>query len=689
MLKGLTQSVALGAPNVYRLPDEVRRTLGAERMDVCAFVGVSARGPCRVPQEPEACDQDQIPLLTIDEYKQSTGKVCRRSVAVAVSSWDEYLRLYGGFEGPGRLPYAVSIFFEQGGQKAYIVRIVHEYDSPCNFLAVAKGEISNISYTGGAVLLYAKNEGSWGNQLKAALGFTTTPLLLLDGSSNSELNLPMDEVHPAGTLLRLTVPVSATKQKYEFRFVTYQGERGLESSDQHQRFLRLNTAVDDVPITAEVVEGDLLLEDGNGFQERFNRLGLSAGHPRWMAKILYQQSELVNPDAGWKDSELIPVDAHAVPFDPVRRLSENPTLFNKKPVEDRYEDINHDDFFDFNWVQGNPLPGDGIQALTHISELSSVAVPDLYVPESLTEAFEAESVTSLAGAEFTTCFDLPSVDDSIQTIIPELPGLMLDPAVASDLKQIITLQTRLVDFAAQQQQFVVLLDVPPGLNQNSILTWRSNFQSSYAAAYYPWLKISDLNDGRNTLIQINPSAVAAGIIARQEFNFGVPHGPANVIAAQVVKVDEMMSPQRHDQLHPLGINIFLQQRDGVWLSAARTLSRDPDYRQLSVRRLMTMLKRVLAQQMFWVVFEPNNRSLWSDIRHLLENFLRQLFIAGAFKGRNEEQAFFVRCDGDLNHQRVRDAGQLIVEIGVAPAEPLEFIVVRIVRNGDGTLVVQS
>ena len=70
-----------------------------------------------------------------------------------------------------------------------------------------------------------------------------------------------------------------------------------------------------------------------------------------------------------------------------------------------------------------------------------------------------------------------------------------------------------------------------------------------------------------------------------------------------------------------------------------------------------------------------------------ENFLRQLFTAGAFKGRRESEAFFVRCDGELNHRRVLDAGQLIVEIGVAPAEPLEFIVVRIVRDGDGTLAV--
>jgi hypothetical protein len=104
---------------------------------------------------------------------------------------------------------------------------------------------------------------------------------------------------------------------------------------------------------------------------------------------------------------------------------------------------------------------------------------------------------------------------------------------------------------------------------------------------------------------------------------------------------------------------------------------------------MSMLQRVLLRQMAWVVFEPNNPSLWSDLRNLLENFLRQLFIAGAFRGRREREAFFVRCDAELNTRQVLDSGRLIVEIGVAPAEPLEFIVVRIVRDGDGTLAVES
>jgi phage tail sheath protein FI len=86
-----------------------------------------------------------------------------------------------------------------------------------------------------------------------------------------------------------------------------------------------------------------------------------------------------------------------------------------------------------------------------------------------------------------------------------------------------------------------------------------------------------------------------------------------------------------------------------------------------------------------MVFEPNNAALRADVRYLLESYLRQLYRVDAFRGATENSAFFVRCDDELNSQRVLDAGQLIVEVGVAPAEPLEFIVLRIARGGDGTL----
>ena len=178
--------------------------------------------------------------------------------------------------------------------------------------------------------------------------------------------------------------------------------------------------------------------------------------------------------------------------------------------------------------------------------------------------------------------------------------------------------------------------------------------------------------------------MAAGV-ARREVLYGVPFGPSNELAAGVVDVDDVVSPPRHDELHPAGVNVFLRERDGIRLTAARTLSLDRDYRQLSVRRLMTMLRRVLEQQTQWMVFEPNTESLRGDVELMLESYLRGLYRANAFQGATESEAFFVHCDDALNPQPVVDAGRLVAEIGVAPAEPLEFIVLRLSRDGDGTV----
>ncbi|NHN38323.1 phage tail sheath family protein [Pseudomaricurvus alcaniphilus] len=674
MAYGGITGIALGAPNVYRAPDLRQRLLNPARMDVCAFVGVAPRGPCRVPIEPDACVPGRVYL--------EASRPRQRSVAVAVESWTDYQRLYGGFEGPGRLPYAVASFFEQGGRRAYIARIVHHYGNSDDLAACARAILPDFISSAAIPALEAKSEGSWGNGLRAAVGYSSTPLAISSASSSSELIVDIEADVPLGSLLRLTVMIAGSPQ-YELRFVVQQGRRGNATGSQTERYLRFDSALTAAPVLAEIIEADILLEDGRGLRERFNRLGLSSEHPRWLAAVLYRESELVNPVDGWLESTLWPTDSHAMPRDPVKRLVDIPIQF--EGGVDRYQDIHVDDFFDSGWVLGDPRPGAGIHALTHLRDLSQLVVPDLYVPEALPENLPDFTPVSVAGAEFATCVDIDTPAQTFTQLAASLPGLALDPSLPADLKIIIELQQKVVRLAEILREFIVLLDVPPGLSQAAIANWRMQFNSAFAAAYYPWLLQNNLQDQRAGLILLNPSAAAAGIIARQELKFGVPHGPANVVANNIVKVDETISPARHDQLHPLGINIYLQQPLGVWLSAARTLSLDPAYRQLSVRRLMTMLRRTLEQQMQWLVFEPNHPDLWAEVRHMLNNLLRGLFRQGAFKGRSAEEAYFVRCDASLNTQQVLDAGQLIVEIGVAPTEPLEFIVVRLTRGSDGTL----
>ena len=185
--------VPFSAPGVYREPQSPLRALTGMRMDVCGFAGVAPRGPARVPLVDEhwpdtrPCTEAARPKL--------------RSVAVAVESFDEYRRRYGGFEGPGLLPYAVASFFEQGGRRAWISRIVHRYGGPADDLGVASGVLAGVSPTAG---LRARNEGVWGNSLRASLTLRAIPANYLRAEKR-RLTLESSAEIFSVCLLRLTL----------------------------------------------------------------------------------------------------------------------------------------------------------------------------------------------------------------------------------------------------------------------------------------------------------------------------------------------------------------------------------------------------------------------------------------------------------------------------------------------------
>ena len=648
-------------------------------MDVCAFAGIAPRGPARTPYT----DDDWLEAgLDPDRLRGALGtSMCvdpdrprRRSIAVAVDSWDDYTRLYGEFEGPGRLPYAVAAFFDQGGRRAYVVRIVHDYGDGSDGGTASTG-IDRLRIDGveRPLVLRARNEGSWGNSLSARLSYAVRPLPFAAASA-SELITSPGLAPAAGTLLRLRL----TGGTPVLRMVAGVDEVRDLASRAWQAVVRFDLTAGGPPASGEIVEATLDLDDGDGRAETYAGLALGGVHPQRVAAVLCDQSELLYPDASWAYADLVPVDPALPPL----------ATGAFSGGADAYSDLVPGDFFDPAWIPGDEGPASGVHALTRLTDVSSLVTPDLYEPSPLPELDSILDPPTLAGPTFAPCLD-PDEGPPQALQPPELIGLLLDPTDANELARIVDYQQRVVALADELASFVALLDVPPGLDQRGIVAWRSNFASAFAAAYHPWLDVAHPRDGRNATVRLNPSAYGAGIIAQREWADGVPFGPSNEIAVGAVDVADDVSPARHDELHPLGINVFLRRRDGIELTAARTLSLDPAYRQLSVRRLMTMLVRTLSQEMQWVVFEPNGDSLQADLRHLLRGYLRRLYRANAFAGATEDEAFFVRCDATLNTQGVVDAGQLIAQIGVAPAEPLEFIVVQLTHDGDGTLVVQG
>jgi phage tail sheath protein FI len=133
--------------------------------------------------------------------------------------------------------------------------------------------------------------------------------------------------------------------------------------------------------------------------------------------------------------------------------------------------------------------------------------------------------------------------------------------------------------------------------------------------------------------------------------------------------------------------VFRVERDGFRLSAARTLASDADYRQLSIRRLMTMLELTIDRQAQALVFEPNTAALRRDLTFTIAQLLREMQRRGAFAGATDADSFFVRCDDTLNPRASQELGRLIAEVGVAPAAPLEYLVLRLTQDQTGRVQV--
>lgn len=659
----------LGAPGIHRSPESRLRELGGVRMDIAAFVGVAPRGPVRERVLDEVSRNGQPDSRWVRRL--------RRTVPVVVESFDDYRRWFGGFEGPGLLPYAVASFFENGGRRAYVARIVHQYATAAeNGARKSLGTVAGVWVTepgnpAKPLQVRARSEGVWGNGLRASMEFRYSPLNVTEFALVT-LRVPEGTSLGLGATLRLTLSNGAI----EFRSVTVLLEERGGPTTPGSWSATLSAPASALPVEAEIVEASLTIEDSDDARrtEKYSGIGLNPVHPRWLRNELAHDSRLVVPDESWPES------CSLEPW-------ETPVAAYFSGGVDDYAAIVPEDFFDTTWVSGDEEPGDGVTSVAGLADLSLLVVPDLYSPGPLAPVEPVVPAEPPASPQFETCGTRAAWKEIAQAIEVDLTGLRLDPE--TDLAEIERWQRALVDFATEERSFIVLLDVPPRLSPRQIQSWRGRFHSAYAAAYHPWLKVTRTDDARDTLIEVTPSAAAAGIIAQREIALGVPHGPANVLTAGVVDVSEVVADAIHDDLHPLGINVFLRERDGIRLTAARTLSRETAWRQLSVRRLVTMIRRALEQQMEWVVFEPNNARLRSEMRRLVSGYLRRLFQAGAFRGATEQEAFFVRCDEGLNPRQVVDAGQLITHVGVAPAEPLEFIVLRLLRDGDGTLTLED
>jgi phage tail sheath protein FI len=211
--------------------------------------------------------------------------------------------------------------------------------------------------------------------------------------------------------------------------------------------------------------------------------------------------------------------------------------------------------------------------------------------------------------------------------------------------------------------------------------------NGYGAQYWPWITMRDPLSEKGAEVIVPPSGHIAGIYARTDATRGVHKAPANETVRGALNVSYQVTREEQAELNQVGINcIRFFTREGILVWGARTLAdAASEWRYVNVRRLFNLVEESIGLGTRWVVFEPNDRTLWKSIERDIRAFLRLLWRDGALMGRTPEEAFFVHCNEETNPRESIDAGIVMTRIGIAPVKPAEFVVFRIGQYAGGTI----
>ena len=256
-------------------------------------------------------------------------------------------------------------------------------------------------------------------------------------------------------------------------------------------------------------------------------------------------------------------------------------------------------------------------------------------------------------------------------------AIVMTPAAAADATNHQAIVAELQKHCLRMRYRIGIVDAREGMALSEVREFRSNFDDSRLALYYPWVTIADPTGARKT-INVPPAGFIAGVYANTDVTRGVHKSPANEPVIGALGFAQDINRFQQELLNPEGINClrsFPGRGHRVW--GGRTLSSDPEWKYVNVRRYFLYLERSIEKSTQWVVFEPNGERLWANVRATVEDFLYNEWFTGRLLGPTPKHAYFVRCDRSTMTQNDLDNGRLVCEIGVAPLKPAEFVIFRI------------
>ena len=255
-------------------------------------------------------------------------------------------------------------------------------------------------------------------------------------------------------------------------------------------------------------------------------------------------------------------------------------------------------------------------------------------------------------------------------------SIVMCPAAAADETNHQAIVAEMQKHCRKMRYRVGIVDSREGMSLSEVREFRSNFDDSRLALYYPWVVAADPR-GTQPTVNLPPAGFIAGVYANTDVQRGVHKAPANEPVIGALGFTQEINQFQQELLNPAGVNClrsFAGRGHRVW--GGRTLSSDPEWKYVNVRRYFLYLERSIEKSTQWVVFEPNGERLWDNVRITIENFLYNEWANGRLLG-TAKTAYFVRCDRSTMTQNDLDNGRLVCEVGVAALKPAEFVIFRI------------
>jgi len=611
--------------------------------------------------------------------------------AVKIFNFTQYQNLYGGFLAHSRLAHGVYQFFNNGGAQCYIVRVAGANTETARLVLKDRGTVAQASLT-----ISANGPGAWGNRLAVSIANasaeTSDPAERLDNAFGNGFDLVVYQEDDSGSV----APVETFKD-----LSMVPGTAGyVETATAGSKFIRV-----------EVNAANTNVQPGTSLGADAPTVPLPAGRTRFRVNIDgdgYQEVNLQSA-VGGGTGQVANLDTAANVRDAIRfavraltkqRASTNQAAFDSftctlasggellltsgaaglmsSVTVARASNLAQDasGLLELGALNGGV---ETLGAAVTRPRNNSVATPRFFVGDNAAPTADVASVTAGSDGD-PVATDQPYIDALQRLNNKDDVSLIAVPGVGSP-----NLVGAGMNYCANRSlsDCFFIGDMEP---DNDTIEEAQDFRdaitpkNSYGAIYTPWLRTLDPTGASAEPILVPPSGFVAGLYAKTDSQRGVWKAPAGTAAgvAGASALAVSFTDVEQGNLNPDNINVIRQFAGaGIVLWGARTVTSDPEWTYIPVRRTAIMLRVSIYRGIQWAVFEPNDVGLWADLRLNITSFMMTLFRRGAFQGSTPSEAFFVKCDGETTTQDDINLGIVNVLVGFAPLRPAEFVVVKI------------